>query len=167
MERPYQATRRVRQQSFSRTARTPTELVAARPNCTMNEQTQTRQSSGVGELLAIVVLILIAGFVAWAVFIFSPGMVLAAVFKSWFSCSWDTSQLWTFGITISVAVWFGFYIGARDFRTGFVRYLVLCGIILGGFAFSHFGLKSKFTDDAILWYFPQSADTPTPSPSQN
>ncbi len=129
----------------------------------MNEQTQKKQSSGVGELLAIVVLILIAG----AVFIFSPGMVLVALFKSCFSCSWDTSQLWTFGITISVAVWLGFYIRARDFRTAFVRYLVLCGIVLGVFAFSHFGLKTKFTADTILWYFPQSPAAPSPSPSLN
>ena len=128
----------------------------------MNEQTQKKQSSGVGDLLAVVVLILFAG----AVFIFSPGMVLVAFFKSCFSCSWDTSQLWTFGITISVAVWLGFYIRTRDFRTAFVRYLVLCGIILGVFAFSHFGLKSKFTADTILLYFPQSPATPSPSPPQ-
>ena len=113
--------------------------------------------------MAIVVLILFAG----AVFIFSPGMVFVALFKSCFSCSWDASQLWTFGITISVAIWSGFYIRARDFRTAFMRYLVLCGIVLSVFAFSHFGLKSKFTDDAILWYFPRSPATPSPSQPQN
>lgn len=129
----------------------------------MNEQTQRKQSSVVGDLVAIVVLILFAG----VVFIFSPGMVMVALFKSCFSCSWDTSQLWTFGITISVAVWSGFYIRARDFRTAFMRYLVLCGIVLGVFAFSHFGLKSKFTANTILWYFPQSPATPSSSPPQN
>lgn len=129
----------------------------------MNEQTQKKQSSVVGDLVAIVVLILFAG----VVFIFSPGMVLVALFKSCFSCSWDTSQLWTFGITISVALWLGFCICARAFRTASMRYLVLCGIVLSAFAFSHFGLKSKFTADTILWYFPRAPAAPNSTPPHN
>jgi hypothetical protein len=81
---------------------------------------------------------------------------------SWFSCSF-----WTFGIAISVALWFGFCICARAFRTASMRYLVLCGIVLSIFAFSHFGLKSRFTADTIPWYFPHSPATPNPTPPQN
>lgn len=124
----------------------------------MNEQTQKKQSSTGGELLLVVVLILIAA----SVFIFCPGMVLVAFFKTCFSCSWDVSQTWTFGIAISVAVWFGFYIRAHDFRKSLKRYLALCAFTLGVFAFSHFGLKTKFTEDAIHCYFP-----PSQAPPQN
>jgi hypothetical protein len=128
----------------------------------MAEQ-QKKQHSGVGCLVWIVV----GAAIAAITFIFSPGMVLTALLRQWIAASWDTGQVWAFAVTISVFIWLAMFLVKRNVRTATLAYLILCGVTGAIFAFSHFGLKSEFTADTVVLYFPQAKPdhaTPTPSP---
>lgn len=126
----------------------------------MTQQSQDKRSSAFGGLgfFILAAIVVFAG-----VLIFCPGLVLIAFFKSWFSPAWGAAQMWTFGVALSVAIWFGFYAFSRSFRKASVHYLILCLTVLAIFAFSHFGLQTRFSENAIAWYFPRGTANTSPA----
>lgn len=117
------------------------------------EVKERKPNSGLGNLALLIGAVLLLS----VVFLFCPGMLIAAFLRSWFT-SWDVAQMWTFGIAISVAIWVGMYSISRDWRKTGIRYVVLCFFVSAIFVISHFGFRTHFTNDAIAYYFPKLAD---------
>lgn len=126
-------------------------LLAAEAVVTRTKQSQENKNSRAGGLMFLVVaaLILFA-----AVLIFCPGLVLVAFVRSLFLPNWTAVQMWTFGVASAVVIWLGLYGATRNVRRGTIGYLILCVTVLAVFAFSHFGLQTKFTANALAWYLP-------------